>query len=123
MSKPSILDDVPGVVQETIQRALRNIARLSDEKQGYQRLGAGTRFDEELDAAMAPDQALLEEFRRMCTRKGIDADAVIALLRKGSRPQYLLLNQEYCMNVYEIMPERILNKLEEGNMPWAGEQR
>ncbi len=75
MSKPSILDDVPGIVQETIQRALRNIARLSDE-----RLGMGARFDEELDAAMAPDQALLDEFRRMCTRKGIDADAVIAFL-------------------------------------------
>jgi hypothetical protein len=80
MSKPSILDDVPGIVQETIQRALRNIARLSDEKQGNQRLGMGTRFDEELDAAMVPDQALLEEFRRMCTCKGIDADAVIAFL-------------------------------------------
>jgi hypothetical protein len=67
MSKPSILDDVPGLVQETIQRALRNIARISAEK-------------EELDAAMAPDQELLAEFRRMCTRKGIDADAVIAFL-------------------------------------------
>jgi hypothetical protein len=40
----------------------------------------GARFDEELDAAMAPDQELLAEFRRMCTRKGIDADAVIAFL-------------------------------------------
>ena len=82
MSKPSILDEVPGIVQETIQRALRNIARLSDEKQGNQRLGQGTRFDEELDAAMAPDQALLDEFRSMCARKGIDADAVIAFLSK-----------------------------------------
>ena len=80
MSKPSILDDVPGIVQETIQRALRNIARLSDEKQGNQRLGMGRRFDEELDAAMAPDQELLAEFRRLCARKGIDADAVIAFL-------------------------------------------
>jgi len=79
MSKPSILDDVPGIVQETIQRALRNIARLSDE-----RLGVGTRFDEELDAAMAPDQELLDEFRRMCTRKGIDADAVIAFLSQDN---------------------------------------
>jgi hypothetical protein len=77
MSKPSILDDVPGIVQETIQRALRNISRISDE-----RLGMGSRFDEELDAAMAPDQALLDEFRRMCARKGIDADAVIAFLSK-----------------------------------------
>ena len=82
MSKPRILDDVPGIVQETIQRALRNIARLSDEKQGNQRLGQGTCFDEELAAAMAPDQALLDEFRRMCARKGIDADAVIAFLSK-----------------------------------------
>ena len=77
MSKPSILDDVPGIVQETIQRALRNISRISDD-----RLGMGSRFDEALDAAMAPDQALLDEFRRMCARKGIDADAVIAFLSK-----------------------------------------
>ena len=77
MSKPNILDDVPGIVQETIQRALRNISRISDD-----RLGMGSRFDEELDAAMAPDQALLDEFRRMCARKGIDADAVIAFLSK-----------------------------------------
>ena len=79
MSKPSILNDVPGIVQETIQRALRNISRISDE-----RLGMGSRFDEELDAAMAPDQALLDEFRRMCARKGIDADAVIAFLSKDN---------------------------------------
>ena len=84
MNKPSILGDVPGIVQETIQRALRNIARISDEKQGYQRIGLGSRFDEELDAAKAPDQALLEEFRRMCARKGIDADAVIAFLSQGN---------------------------------------
>jgi signal transduction histidine kinase len=83
MSKPSILGDVPDIVQETIQRALRNIARLSDEKQDYQRIDAGTRFDDELDAAMAPDQELLAEFRRMCARKGIDADAVIAFLSKN----------------------------------------
>jgi hypothetical protein len=79
MSKPSILDDVPGIVQETIQRALRNIARISDE-----RLAMGARFDEELDAALAPDQELLAEFRRMCARKGIDADAVIAFLSKDN---------------------------------------
>ena len=77
MSKPNILDDVPGIVQETIQRALRNIARLSDERPGL-----GTSVDNELDAAMAPDQALLDEFRSMCARKGIDADAVIAFLSK-----------------------------------------
>ena len=71
MSKPSILDDVPDIVQETIRRALRNVTRLSDER---------TRVDDELDAAMAPEQALLDEFRRMCARKGIDADAVIAFL-------------------------------------------
>jgi hypothetical protein len=80
MNRPSILDDVPDIVQETIQRALRNIARLSAEKQDEQHLGLGTHFDEERDAAMAPDQELLAEFRRMCTRKGIDADAVIAFL-------------------------------------------
>ena len=73
MSKPSILDDVPGIVQETIRRALRNVTRLSDER---------TRVDDELDAAIAPDQELLAEFRRMCARKGINADAVIAFLSK-----------------------------------------
>jgi len=77
MSKPSILDDIPDIVQETIQRALRNIARLSDERPGL-----GTSVDNELDAAMAPDQELLDEFRRMCARKGINADAVIAFLSK-----------------------------------------
>ena len=71
MNKPSILDDVPDIVQETIRRALRNVTRLSDER---------TRVEDELDAAMAPDQELLAEFRRMCARKGIDADAVIAFL-------------------------------------------
>ena len=71
MNKPSILDDVPDIVQETIRRALRNVTRLSDER---------TRVGDELDAAMAPDQELLAEFRRMCARKGIDADAVIAFL-------------------------------------------
>ena len=79
MSKPSILGDVPDIVQETIQRALRNIARISAE-----RVGLGTRFDVELDAAMAPDHELLAEFRRMCARKGIDADAVIAFLSKDN---------------------------------------
>jgi hypothetical protein len=71
MNKPSILDDVPDIVQETIRRALRNVTRLSDER---------TRVEDELDAAMAPDQEVLAEFRRMCARKGIDADAVIAFL-------------------------------------------
>ena len=75
MYKPSILDDVPEIVQGTIQRTLRNIARISAE-----RVGLGTRFDEELDAARSSDQALLDEFRRICARKGIDADAVIAFL-------------------------------------------
>jgi hypothetical protein len=73
MNKPSILDDVPDIVQETIRRALRNVTRLSDERM---------RVEDELDAAMAPDQELLAEFRRMCARKGIDADAVIAFLSK-----------------------------------------
>ena len=79
MNTPSILSDVPDIVQETIQRALRNIARISAE-----RVGLGTRFDAELDAAMAPDQEVLAEFRRMCARKGIDADAVIAFLSKDN---------------------------------------
>ena len=73
MNKPSILDDIPDIVQETIRRALRNVTRLSDER---------TRVEDKLDAAMAPDQELLAEFRRMCARKGIDADAVIAFLSK-----------------------------------------
>jgi hypothetical protein len=73
MSKHTILNDIPEVVREKVQRALRNIARLTDE-----------RFDAELDAAMAPDQEALEELRRICTRKGIDADAVIALLGKDN---------------------------------------
>jgi hypothetical protein len=105
MSKHSILDEIPEVVRDKVQRALRNIARLSDEKQGYKRLGMGERFDEELDATMAPDQEALDEFRRICARKGINADAVIALLSKDNQlgSQYLLLNQEYCMNVYEII--------------------
>jgi hypothetical protein len=69
MSKHSILDEVPEVVRDKVQRALRNIARLTDE-----------RCDEELEAAMAPDQEALQELRRICARKGIDADAAIALL-------------------------------------------
>jgi hypothetical protein len=73
MNKPSILDDVPDIVQETIRRALRNVTRLSDER---------TRVEDKLDAAMAADHELLAEFRRMCARKGIDADAVIAFLSK-----------------------------------------
>ena len=79
MSKHSILDDIPEVVRDKVQRALRNIARLSDES-----VGMGSRFDEELDAAMAPDQETLDELRRICARKGIDADAVIALLSKDN---------------------------------------
>jgi hypothetical protein len=75
MNKPSILDDVPDIVQETIRRALRNVTRLSDER---------TRVKDELDAAMAPEQELLAEFRRMCARKGIDADAVIAFLSEDN---------------------------------------
>jgi hypothetical protein len=71
MNKPSILDGVPDIMQETIRRALRNVTRVSDER---------TRVEDELEAAMAPDQELLAEFRRMCARKGIDADAVIAFL-------------------------------------------
>ena len=72
MSRPSILDDVPDIVQETIRRALRNVTRLSDEL---------TRVEDELDASMAPDQELLAEFRRMCARKGIDASEPSLLKR------------------------------------------
>ena len=43
-------------------------------------LSTGTHVDQELDAAMAPDQESLDELRRICARKGIDADSVIALL-------------------------------------------
>ena len=69
MSKHSILDEVPELVRDKARRALRNIARLSDERR-----------DEELEAHLAPDQETLDELRRVCARKGIDADAVIALL-------------------------------------------
>ena len=75
MSKHSILDEVPEVVRDKVQRALRNIAPLSDECRNM-----GERCEEKLDAAMAPDQEALQELRRICARKGIDADAVIALL-------------------------------------------
>jgi hypothetical protein len=75
MSKHSILDEVPEVVRDKVQRALRSITPLSDECHSM-----GECFDEELEAAMAPDQEALEELRRICTRKGIDADAVITLL-------------------------------------------
>jgi hypothetical protein len=79
MSKHSILAEVPEVVRDKVQRALRNIARLSDESNGM-----GSRLDEALDAAMAPDQETLDELRRICARKGINADAVIALLSKDN---------------------------------------
>ena len=75
MSRHSILDEIPEVVRDKVQRALRNIPPLSDVRHG-----TGTHGDEEHDAAMAPDQGALEELRRICARKGIDADAVIALL-------------------------------------------
>jgi hypothetical protein len=79
MSKHSILDEVPEVVRNKVQRALRNIARLSDES-----IGMSSRLDEALDVAMAPDQETLDELRRICARKGIDTDAVIALLSKDN---------------------------------------
>jgi hypothetical protein len=69
VSKHTILNDIPEVVREKVQHALRNIARLTDERR-----------DEELEAAMAPAEESLDELRRICARKGIDADAVIALL-------------------------------------------
>jgi hypothetical protein len=69
VTKHSILDEIPKVLREKAQRALRNIARLTDEHR-----------DQELDAAMAPDEETLAELRRICTRKGTNADAVITLL-------------------------------------------
>jgi hypothetical protein len=69
MIKHSILDDIPEVAREKVQRASRTIALLTDERR-----------DEELEAAMTPDEERLAELRRICARKGIDADAVITLL-------------------------------------------
>jgi hypothetical protein len=73
MNRHSILDEIPEVVRDKVRRALRNMPTLSDE-----------RHDEQLEAAMAPDQETLDELRRICARKGIDADAVIALLSKDN---------------------------------------
>lgn len=76
----NLLDIIPDPVQRNVQRALADIARLEAERAGYKRLGLGTRFDEDLDQAMAPAQHILDGFRRACARKGIDAAAAIALL-------------------------------------------
>jgi hypothetical protein len=78
MKRHSILDEIPEVVRDKVQRALRNISTLSDERHG-----TGTHGDEELDATMAPAEESLDELRRICARKGIDADAVIALLSQN----------------------------------------
>jgi hypothetical protein len=75
MNRHSILDEIPEVVRDKVQRALRNIPNLSDERHG-----TGTHVDQELDTTMAPAEESLDELRRICARKGIDADAVIALL-------------------------------------------
>jgi hypothetical protein len=75
MSRDSILNEIPEVVRDKVQRALRNIPTLSDERHG-----TGTHGDEEPDATMTPAEESLDELRRICARKGIDADAVIALL-------------------------------------------
>jgi hypothetical protein len=77
MKRHSILDEIPEVVRDKVRRALRNIPTLSDERHG-----TGTHGDEELDATMTPAAESLDELRRICARKGIDADAVIALLSK-----------------------------------------
>jgi hypothetical protein len=69
MTKHSILDEIPEILRDKVRRALRNIPTLSDERQ-----------DEQFEAAMAPDEESLDELRRICARKGIDADAVIAQL-------------------------------------------
>jgi hypothetical protein len=75
LTKHSILDEIPEVVRDKVRRALRNIPTISDEHHG-----TGTHGDEELDAIMAPPEESLDELRRICASKGIDADAVIALL-------------------------------------------
>jgi predicted RNA binding protein with dsRBD fold (UPF0201 family) len=75
MTKHSILDEIPEVVRDKVQRALRNIAYIA-------RL-TGERHDEELAAAMTQPEESLDELRRICARKGIDADAVIALLSQN----------------------------------------
>jgi hypothetical protein len=75
MTKHSILDEIPEVVRDKVQRALRNIPTFSEERHG-----TGTHVDQELDTTMAPAEESLDELRRICARKGIDADAVIALL-------------------------------------------
>jgi hypothetical protein len=72
MKRHSILDEIPEVVRDKVQRALRNIPTLSD-----------GRHDEQFEAAIGPDQEILDELRRICARKGIDADAVIALLSQN----------------------------------------
>ena len=75
MTNHSILDDIPGVVRDKVRRALRTIAPLSDEHHG-----TGTHVNQEFDATMAPAEESLDELRRICARKGVDADAVIARL-------------------------------------------
>jgi hypothetical protein len=72
MTKHSILEEFPEVLRDKVRRALRNIPPLSDERH------------EELDATMTPPEESLDELRRICARKGIDADTVIALLRKDN---------------------------------------
>jgi hypothetical protein len=79
VSNSSILDEIPEIVRVKARCALRSIPILSDDRHGM-----GERFDAELDAAMAPDQEAVEEFRRICARKGINADAVIALLSQDN---------------------------------------
>jgi hypothetical protein len=79
MKRHSILGEIPEVVRDKVRRALRNIPTLSDEHHG-----TGKHGDEELDATMAPAEESLDELRRICARKGIDADAVIALLDKDN---------------------------------------
>jgi hypothetical protein len=75
VTKHSILGEIPEVVRDKVQRALRNIPALSDEHHS-----TGTHVDQELGTTMEPAEESLDELRRICARKGIDADAVIALL-------------------------------------------
>jgi hypothetical protein len=78
---PNPLDVIPAAVQRQVRRALSELDRLTAEKQGYQRLGLGDRMDAELDALIAPNEALIATFRNVCADEGVDADAAIALLR------------------------------------------
>lgn len=80
MDKNAALANIPASVIERVRHALSQIARLEAEKAGYKRLGMSDRYDDDLDAAMAPYRATIETFRRCAAAKGIDANAAIATM-------------------------------------------